>query len=299
MSKEWAGTTYGNGLMHKWLIRMLRVIDVRIIYAFTSVFVIPVCLIVNPSRRIIYRYMRQRQRFGRLKSAWLTYRNHCIFGQAVIDKFAMYAGKRFKIEIDGIEHFRKLSSQPEAFVQLSAHIGNYELAGYSLKADLKPLNALVFYGEKESVMQGRESMFVDKNIRMIAVRPDMSHLFAINAALSEGETVSLPADRIFGSEKSLEVELLDAKAKIPLGPFSLATMRGLDVITVNVMKNGTRRYKIYVTRLEYDKSAHRNEQISQLSKHYIAELERMLKMYPEQWYNYFEFWQDDEATSHD
>lgn len=291
--KEWAGTTYGNGWMHKWLIRMLRVMDVRIIYAFTSIFVIPVCLMINPSRGIIYRYMRQRQRFGRLKSAWLTYRNHCIFGQAVIDKFAMYAGKRFKIDIEGFEHFMQLSSQPEAFVQLSAHIGNYELAGYSLKAEQKPLNALVFFGEKESVMQGRESMFGDKNIRMIPVRPDMSHLFAINTALSEGETVSLPADRIFGSEKSLEICLLNAHAKIPMGPFSLATMRGLDVITVNVMKSSAKRYKIYVTRLYYDKSARRNEQIAQLSKSYISELERMLLMYPEQWYNYFEFWQDD------
>ena len=97
--KEWEGTTYGNAWMHKWLIRLLRFTDVRILYAFTSVFVIPVCLLINPSAGIIYRFFRERMGFGRLKSALKTYQNHCLFGQVVIDRFAMYAGKKFRIEI--------------------------------------------------------------------------------------------------------------------------------------------------------------------------------------------------------
>ena len=93
--QEWAGTTYGNAWMHKWLIRMLRHIDVRILYLFVAIFVIPVCLVLNPSRGIAYRYFRRRIGYGRLKSAWKTYVNHCLFGQVVVDKFAMYAGKKF------------------------------------------------------------------------------------------------------------------------------------------------------------------------------------------------------------
>jgi predicted LPLAT superfamily acyltransferase len=49
-------------------------------------------------------------------------------------------------------------------------------------------------------------------------------------------------------------------------------------------------YKIYVTSLKYDKLAKRSEQINQLSSAYVTELERMLNLYPTQWYNYFEFW---------
>ena len=37
----------------------------------------------------------------------------------------------------------------------------------------------VFGGEKESVMKNREKMFGDKNIRMIAMQPDMSHVFCL------------------------------------------------------------------------------------------------------------------------
>ena len=291
--QEWAGTTYGNAWMHKWLIRMLRHIDVRILYLFVAIFVIPVCLVLNPSRGIAYRYFRQRIGYGRLKSAWKTYVNHCLFGQVVVDKFAMYAGKQFDVEIENYNEFTtRASRKEEGFVQLSAHIGSYEIAGYTLAVEGKSFNALVFAGEKASVMQNRDKMFAGTNIKMIAIQQDMSHLFEIDKALTDGGIVSMPADRINGSQKCIEHVFLGAKAKFPLGPFSVATMRGLDVLAVNVMKDSLLGYKIYVTPLAYDKEASRQEQIRQLSSAYVAELEKRVRQYPTQWYNYFEFWQE-------
>ena len=291
--QKWAGTTYGNEWMHKWLIRVLRYLNVRVLYLFVAVFVVPVCLVLNPSRGIAYRYFRQRIGYGRLKSAWKTYVNHCLFGQVVIDKFAMYAGKKFDVEIENYDQFLDLAAKEEGFVQLSAHIGNYEIAGYTLVCENKRLNALVFSGEKASVMRNRDKMFANTNIRMIAISPDMSHLFEIDKALGDGEIVSMPADRISGSPKSVELDFLGAKAKFPFGSFSVATMRGLNVLAVNVMKSSATAYKIYVAPLHYDKSATRQEQIRQLSQSYVAELEKRVRQYPTQWYNYFEFWELD------
>ena len=289
-SGQWPGTTYGNEWMHKWLIRLLRFIDTRVLYLFVAVFVIPVCLILNPSRGIAYRFFRKRMGYGRLKSAWKTYINHCLFGQVVVDRFAMYAGKKFKVEVEGEEHFARLAAKDEGFMQLSAHIGNYEIAGYTLISKDKCFNALVFAGEKASVMRNRGKMFADTNIKMIAIQPDMSHLFEIDQALAKGEIVSMPADRINGSQKFIEHDLLGAKAKFPLGPFSVATLRSLDVLAVNVMKTSLGSYKIFVTPLPYDKEASRQQQIKQLSGAYVAELEKRVRQHPTQWYNYFEFW---------
>lgn len=289
--KQWQGTTYGNGWMHKWLIRILKFIDIRLLYGFVAVFVIPVCLIKNPSCGIAYRYFRKRIGYGRIKAAWKTYTNHCLFGQVVVDKFAMYAGKQFDVETEGMEHIERLNNLPEGYVQLSSHIGNYEIAGYTLVAEKKAFNALVFAGEKASVMDNRNKMFGDTKIRMIPLCSDMSHLFAIDNALRNGEIVSMPADRINGSPKYVEREFLGSVARFPQGPFSVATMRGLDVIAVNVMKTSLTKYKICVTPLEYDKTAKRKEQIEQLSKSYVSVLESTVRKYPEQWYNYFEFWE--------
>ena len=45
----------------------------------------------------------------------------------------------------------------------------------------------------------------------------MGHLFEINAALANGEVVSMPSDRVFGSDKHLAIDFLGEKAKFPYG----------------------------------------------------------------------------------
>ncbi len=135
--------------MHSALMGLLRVMPLRAVYAFADVAVVPVCLALRgQGRRAIYRYLRQEHGFGALKASWLTYRNHCLFAQVVIDRFAMYAGKQFQLDRVGYHHFARLEQEAAGFVQLSAHVGNYELAGYTLTSARKRFHALVFGGEK-------------------------------------------------------------------------------------------------------------------------------------------------------
>lgn len=288
--RQWAGTTYGNGWMHRSLIRILRYVDVRILYLISDIFVIPVCLIVNPSRKTAFRFYRDAMHYGWAKACWATYRNHCCFSQVVIDRFAMYAGRRFEVEVEGLENFNSLAAKEEGFLHLSSHIGNYEIAGYSLVSERKTIHAVVYSHEKESVMANRNDMFSRTNISMIALKEDMSHLFEIDNAICKGDIVSFPTDRHMEGTKCVSAEFFGREAKFPMGPFSVATMRGVDVLAVNVMKEGLKKYRIFVTPLPYDKEASRKEQMAQLCRAYVTELEKRVRQYPLQWYNFFDFW---------
>ena len=278
--------------MHRMLIESLRWLDVRLIYVFTSIFIIPVCLLLNlnHSRTTAYRYFRQRLGYGCLRASWYTYVNHCLFAQVVVDRFAVFAGKRFKLDIDGYEYFQQLELETKGFVILSSHIGCYEVAGYSLISKSKRFNALVFGGEKATVMKGRQEALSEHNIRMIPVREDMSHLFIVNEALSNNEIMSMPADRIVGSAKVVKVNFFGETASLPAGPFSVTTMNGFDALAVNVMKISAKRYKVYVSKLIYDKQAPRKQQMQQLANCYAEELERRVRQYPSQWFNFYDFW---------
>ena len=108
-AKQWKGTTFGNSLMHQWLIRLLKGMDIRIIYIFTYVFVIPPC-VFRPGFKPIYHYFRTRWRLGPIKAFAKTYQNHCLFAQVVIDRFAMYAGRQFHMEIEGDDVFQRLAA---------------------------------------------------------------------------------------------------------------------------------------------------------------------------------------------
>ena len=156
---------------------------------------------------------------------------------------------------------------------------------------------LVYGGEKESVMVNRDRMFSLSRIHMIPVSEDGSHLFEINAALSAGDIVSIPADRIWGSPKSVSVKLMGKEARLPMGPFRVAVLLEQKVLAVHVMKESARGYRIYVTPLAYAADAPREEQLRQLAKSYAAEIERILSLYPTQWYNYYDFWNDETDTA--
>ena len=276
--------------MHKHLILILKYVDVRILYVFAYLFIVPVCLLLARSRKTAYYFFRRRLKYGRCHSTWLTYVNHCRFAESVIDKFAMYAGRQFNVKVEGLDVFNKYAAAKQGFVMLSSHIGNYEIAGYTLASENKAIHAVVYAGEKVSVMVNRANMFLKNNIKMIPMRPDMSHLFEIDNALSVGDIVSFPTDRVNGASKIIERTFLGGTAYFPQGPFSVATMRSLNVLAVNVMKERWRNYRVFVTPLEYNRSLPRRQQITQLSEAYIRELELRIRQYPTQWYNFFEFW---------
>lgn len=293
---EWAGTTYGTGLMHRWLIGALRILDVRLVYLFVYIFVVPPTMVVNKrARRVIYDYFRRHRGYGLVMSWFMTYRNHCAFAEVVIDRFAMYAGKKFKVDVPDYDRFDAMMKRPEGFVQLSSHIGNYELAGYSLKAVEKPMNAIVFAGEKESVMANRNRLFAAHNIRMIPVSADMSHVFESDRALNHGEVLSMPADRMFGSKKHFALDFLGSKAPFPQGPFVMAAAHDVGLLYVAVMKKGGKRYEIEIEKIDLPAEGSIREKARQAAQKYVSILERTLERHPEQWYNYFDFWQDERS----
>lgn len=289
--RQWSGSTFGNGWMHRRLVSVLRCIDVSVLYAFCAVFIVPFCLLFwREGRRSSYSFFKHRLGYGRLKSARMTYANHYCFSKIVADRFAMYAGKTFDVEVVGMDEFNALASGKDGFLHLSSHIGNYEMAGYSLVSENKVINAVVFSGEKESVMKSRGDMFSRTNIRMITLREDMGHLFEIDNALNSGDIVSFPSDRHMPGSRTLECRLFGAAASFPQGPFSVATMRSLDVLAVNVMKTGRKKYVAYVTPLHYDRNLPRKQQMRQLLEAYASELEKRVRQYPDQWFNFFDFW---------
>ena len=283
------GITFGSAWMFKALISMLKTINIKVLYAFMAICVIPVTIVFSSGARLTFRYFHQRRGYGWWKSLRATYKNHCLFGQTVIDKFAMYAGHKFKIAYHGLEDYNQMLARPEAFIQLSAHIGCSEILGYSLHVD-KPCNVLVYGGEKASLMGYRKASFGNMNIRMIPVGMETSHSDEIVGALDRGEILSVFADRLMNINKVVVSTLHGCKVNLAKGPFSLATTRGIDVIMASTMKEKDGSYTAYFTPLPYDKTLPKSEQRQQLADAYTAEIERLLDIYPYQWFNYSDLW---------
>ena len=290
--RQWTGKTDGTLWMHKALIGLFKVLPIPVVYLIMAV-VIPFYLLFNgKGRSAIWHYLRKRQGWGSVKAFFGCYANHFLFGTAVLDRFAAYAGRKFKTVVPEFHLFRELTARPEGFVMLSSHIGNAEMCGYMLSTKQKRMNVLTFPGEKASIRAWRETMLSANNIRMISAGEDMGWLVTLNNAMADGEIASIHADRNFGSAKTLTVNLLGAEADIPQGPFSVAAMRELPVLAAFTMKTGLKRYEVLLIRIDSPgmEGLSRPEKMQSLADAYAEAVEKVLQQYPLQWYNFYEFW---------
>ena len=131
---KWQGTTDGLPWMHRALVAVLGVVPVGILYVIAAIFVIPFYLIGNRQGYLSqYRFFRRRFAFGPLKAFRYVVLNHYRFAQVIIDRFAVYGGRKFRFEVEGLDQYNLLAEGESGFVQVFSHAGNYELAGYELR----------------------------------------------------------------------------------------------------------------------------------------------------------------------
>lgn len=293
---QWQGTTDGTPWMQRTLVRTLAWMNLPFVYVIMA-FVVPYYMFFN-HQGYLSQYHFFRRRLGRspLRAFFDVYANHFRFGQIILDRFAFYGGRRcFKLIVEGDARFMELCRQPGGFMQLGTHVGNFELAGYMLSQQHKTINALVYGGETGTVMENRNRIFEHQNLRLILTNGNIDHVFEMNRALADGEIVSMHGDRIFGSQKTLTCRILAAEAQLPLGPYLLAATRDVPVLCTFVMKEGTYTYHIFVHELLLpDELQGKPARIraAALAQAYGDRLSDILRRYPHQWLNYYEFWND-------
>ena len=287
---EWSGKTDGMPWMQRSLIIMFRILPLWFAYGIMAM-IVPFYMLFNKNGyKAIYCLFHERLHYGKWKSFWHVYANHFRFGQVILDRFSMYAGKKYRFIIEGQEIMDELETHPESFMLLGSHVGSYEIAGYSLKPKSKRFNALMYAGETTTVLENRNRLLSQNNMRAIYVKEDLSHLFELNAAIDNGEIVSIYADRRLGSQKYVECDFLGEKASFPMGAFAIAVQKNMPVLVVFVMKEGIETYHSYVHKIHINKQLNTHRQIDELARDYVNSLEKIVIKYPTQWFNYFDFW---------
>jgi predicted LPLAT superfamily acyltransferase len=243
----------------------------------------------RPSR-FLYAYFHHRLGYGPARSILGIYRNYYWFGQTIIDRIALMAGipHRFSFDFDGEEHLREMVEGKQGGLLLSAHIGNWEIAGHLLQRLNTRMNIVMFDGEEQRIKEYMESVTGRHSARIILIREDLSHIYAIHDALKKNEFVCMHADRFMEGNKTLSGMLLGAPARFPAGPFLLARAFQVPVSFVFAMKETPLHYHFYASPAQRYAGAGPETMLRDFCVH----MEACIRRYPLQWYNYYDFWKE-------
>lgn len=292
-TRQWSGKTGGGNFGQRFLLLFLHRVNVAFLYPVLFLVVPVYCVVNHKAFGCIFRYFNEIHHFSKWKSFWKTIQNHLVFGKVVLDRFAILAGndRQFKIDVPDSRAFEEMLSRPGGFIVAGSHIGNFELVGHFFKQEQKTINIIVYDGENADFQSKRRESFLAHNVKMIPVREDLSHIFAIKTALDRGEIVAILCDRIFGSPKALEVNFFGRPAKFPLGTFVLAAQMEVPVVTLVAVKQRGTRYRGFVNVIPAPTEKMNIRGRSKfIAENYAATLENILKRYPEQWFNFYDFW---------
>jgi predicted LPLAT superfamily acyltransferase len=173
---------------------------------------------------------------------------------------------------------------------MSAHVGNWDVAGEFFGAYGSRLNIVMLDAENRRIKKLLDATTGDRNYRIIALRDDMSHVFEIGKALVNGEYVCFQSDRYMPGAPTLTLPLLGVPAQFPAGPFQTAVRSQTPVVFFFAMRERGRRYHFHFQPAKVDASLTKKELCNSLAAQYVQALEEILRKYPEQWFNYYEFW---------
>lgn len=291
MSK-WDGKSKGTVLGYKIFVFLIQKAGITSAYFLLYFVASYYFLFLKKSNRAIFYYFNQRLQYSYFQSKKMVFKSYYTFGQTLIDKISISAGMRnkFTYEFDGIEVLKRLVAEKKGGILISAHVGNFEIAEHFLgeiNIDFR-INLVTTDLEHSAIKNYLESLSQKPAVKFIIIKEDLSHIFEINAALTQNELVCFTGDRYFEGTKSLSEKILGKEANFPAGPFLIASRLKVPVVFVYVMKEPKLHYHLYAREAVVK---HRDEKA--LLKAYIESVERILHRYPLQWFNYFDFWNVD------
>lgn len=287
--REWTAKSRGNKLGYEIFQFFLKHFGVRFAYANLTYVVPHFMLFARNETRALWFYYRTIWGKSRLQTIGCIYKHFFKFGQCIIDKVAIQCGLQDKFKYDFGDNYNELLhtlNGDHGVIIVGAHVGAWQMGSTFFGDCNKRMNIVMVDAEREMVKQFTESS--NKNYNIIAVNKTDGLEMALNIkrALNAGEIVCMQGDRYTNKERVMTAKFMGRSANFPAGPFLFGAKLCVPMVFYFAMhqKNGYR--------FSFEIIDPQDEKMTQemLLERYIASLEEVLKAHPQQWFNFYSFW---------
>ena len=294
-----------NRFIYLFLFQFCSTLIPRSIQKFFSVVVGDLfCLLMKKTRAHVRKNMERvsRGKWSKGKVNTLTWRTFQNYGQYLLDYMVMHrlrpSNKDQWVEEElGANYMVEALRAGKGAICITPHLGNWEIGGLLFSFKGGKLNVLTLDERDLDTRSFREEMRRRKGIKNLYINPkDDSPIAILEAvkALRRNEIVAMLGDRI-ESQKTMVFNFFGRKTAFPIGVAILAMATEAPVLPVFVVMERNRKYKGVIEPPIYFNPSSREDReavIREGMERLIKKFEAYIEKYPDQWYNFFPYWNE-------
>jgi predicted LPLAT superfamily acyltransferase len=214
-----------------------------------------------------------------------------IFAVCFIDRFASKLNpENYIFSYDNIDVPTKILESGTVLVY--SHFGGWAASSSGAHVTNK-INIVMQEVMLKEIRELESQMNVQSDINIIDLNQGtISVSVQIANALLNEEVVAIMADRAANEKAQYEVMFLGEKAKFNKNPFQVAYKVDKPILVYFIVWEDIQKYKVEYIHIELDSSKPEVDEVERAIILYVKKLEEMVTLYPRQWFNLYDFWEN-------
>jgi KDO2-lipid IV(A) lauroyltransferase len=214
------------------------------------------------------------------------------YSQAITNMYAMHLGEQVPVEAEfvGRENLLELTRQGRGAIIVTGHMGAWQIAPLLMRNKGLPPLTMAMAEEPNRKLMRFEEQFRQK-LRIVYTTSSPFATIELANVLRRGELVGMQLDRHLGGPH-VKVCFFGQEAPFPLGPATLARASRCPLVPVFVMAQKDRRHCTFFVEepIEVAHTRDRARDYFEATSQVVSVYERYVRNYPEQWFNFYDFW---------
>ncbi len=222
------------------------------------------------------------------------------YGRHTIDTWRL-RGEAFVPRIDTFEEDARVLARARraglGFLLVTGHVGNWEMGAVTLRRhDLTP--AVVGQPElSPRVQEMRQQLRERVGVESIDIGTSMATAFKVRAAVDRGRAVAMLVDRAYPEDRVV-VPFFGRPTPFLRSPALLARFCHCPILPGFFLRQPDGAYyNVWGDLLDADPTIPPEEDAAAVMGRVAADLERVVRAHPTQWFNFYRFWGEDASSS--
>lgn len=191
-----------------------------------------------------------------------------------------------KLIVENLNILDEALSKNKGVIALTAHIGNWELAGVFTSMLGYKICAVVIPYQTKKITEIYKNIRESKGIEVIFTGSNPKDFIRFKR---ENKVMAILGDRVF-TEKGVIVDFLGKKAIFPRGPSTLAIKLKTEFISGFLVREDN-KFRLFFEKFDYpDENLNEEEKIDYLLNQSVRIIEKVILKYPTQWLSFQDIW---------